>query len=98
MIIPFVRYGIRYWRGLCISTRASIPCEESFRETGNYGVCGFDPHRGSGAVPPSWVYTRFLKLLLRFKAEIDGMFDHLVDELKRLLPDLGFSVAVDSKG
>jgi len=62
------------------------------------GVCGFDPHRGSGAVPPSWVYTRFLKLLLRFKAEIEGMFDHLVDELKRLLPDLGFSVAVDSKG
>jgi hypothetical protein len=39
-----------------------------------------------------------LKLLFRFKAEIDGMFDHLVDELKRLLPDLGFSVAVDSKG
>jgi len=39
-----------------------------------------------------------LKLLLRFKAEIEGMFDHLVDELKRLLPDLGFSVAVDSKG
>jgi hypothetical protein len=62
------------------------------------GVCGFDPHRGSGAVPPPWVYTRFLKLLLRFKAEIEGMFDHLVDELKRLLPDLGFSVAVDSKG
>jgi len=62
------------------------------------GVCGFDPHRGSGAVPPSWVYTRFLKLLFRFKAEMDGMFDPLVDELKRLLPDLGFSVAVDSKG
>ena len=62
------------------------------------GVCGFDPHRGSGAVPPSWIYTRFLKLLLRFNAEIDGMFDHLVDDLKRLLPDLGFSVAVDSKG
>lgn len=62
------------------------------------GVCGFDPHRGSGAVPPSWVYTRFLKLLFRFKEEIDGMFDLLVDDLKRLLPDLGFSVAVDSKG
>jgi hypothetical protein len=26
------------------------------------------------------------------------MFDRLVDELKVLLPDLGFSVAVDSKG
>lgn len=60
--------------------------------------CGFDPHKGSEAVPPSWVYTRFLKLLFKFKTEIDGMFDHLVDELKALLPDLGFTVAVDSKG
>jgi hypothetical protein len=60
--------------------------------------CGFDPHKGSEAVPPSWVYTRFLKLLFKFKAEIDGMFDCLVDALKELLPDLGFSVAVDSKG
>ena len=62
------------------------------------GVCGFDPHRGSGAVPPPWVYSRFLKLLFKYKAEMDGMFDRLVDELKGLLPDLGFSVAVDSKG
>jgi hypothetical protein len=60
--------------------------------------CGFDPRRGSGAVPPSWVYTRFLKLLFKYKEEIDGMFDRLVEELKGLLPDLGFSVAVDSKG
>jgi len=49
-------------------------------------------------VPPSWVYTRFLKLLFEFKSEVDAMFDRLVDELKGLLPDLGFSVAVDSKG
>jgi hypothetical protein len=60
--------------------------------------CGFNPHRGSGAVPPSWVYTRFLKLLFLFKTEIDAMFDRLVDELKALLPELGFCVAVDSKG
>jgi hypothetical protein len=60
--------------------------------------CGFDPHKGSEAVPSSWVYTRFLKLLFKFKAEIDAMFDSLVDALKELLPDLGFSVAVDSKG
>jgi len=26
------------------------------------------------------------------------MFDRLVDEIKELLPDLGFSVVVDSKG
>jgi hypothetical protein len=60
--------------------------------------CGFDPRRGSGAVPPPWVYTRFLKLLFKFKGGVDGMFDQLVDELKGLLPDLGISVAVDSKG
>jgi len=60
--------------------------------------CGFDPQKGSGAVPPSWVYTRFLKLLFQLKSAVDAMFDHLVDELKGLLPDLGFSVAVDSKG
>jgi hypothetical protein len=62
------------------------------------GRCGFDPRKGAGAVPPPWVYTRFLKLLFRFEAEIEGMFDRLVDEIKELLPDLGFSVAVDSKG
>jgi hypothetical protein len=30
--------------------------------------CGFDPRKGAGAVPPPWVYTRFLKLLFRFRA------------------------------
>ena len=39
MIIPYDRYGIRYWRELCISIRASILCEESFRETESYGGC-----------------------------------------------------------
>jgi hypothetical protein len=47
---------------------------------------------------PSWVYMRVLKVLFKFKSEIDGMFDRLVEELKGLLPDLGFCVAVDSKG
>jgi len=59
--------------------------------------CGFDPQKGSGAVPPPWVYTRFLRLLFKFEEEIEGMFDCLVDALKELLPDLGLSVAVDSK-
>ncbi len=59
--------------------------------------CGFDPQKGGRAVPPSYVYTRFLKLLIRFKSEIDAMFDTLVDTLKVLLPELGLSVAVDSK-
>ena len=49
--------------------------------------CGFDPHKGSAAVPPSYVYTRFLKLLITFKSKIDAMCDTLVDTLKGLLPE-----------
>jgi len=37
-------------------------------------------------VPPSYVYTRFLKLLIRFQSEIDAMFDTLVDILKGYCP------------
>ena len=85
--------GIVYQHGSVESLRRELLRNGELRER-----CGFDPRKGSGAVPPSWVYTRFLKLLYKFKAEIDQMFDRLVDELKVLLPDLGFSVAVDSKG
>ena len=85
--------GIVYQHGSVESLRRELLRNGELRER-----CGFDPRKGSGAVPPSWVYTRFLKLLYTFKAEIDQMFDRLVDELKALLPDLGFSVAVDSKG
>jgi hypothetical protein len=85
--------GIVYQHESVESLRRELLRNAELRER-----CGFDPHKGWGAVPPSWVYTRFLKLLFKFKAEIDAMFDCLVDELKELLPDLGFSVAVDSKG
>jgi hypothetical protein len=85
--------GIVYQHGSVESLRRELLRNGELRER-----CGFDPHKGSDAVPPAWVYTRFLKLLFKFKTEIDVMFDGLVDELKELLPDLGFSVAVDSKG
>jgi len=85
--------GVVYQHGSIESLRRELLRNGELRER-----CGFDPHKGSGAVPPSWVYTRFLKLLFKFRGEFDGMFDRLVDELKALLPDLGFSVAVDSKG
>jgi len=85
--------GVVYQHGSVESLRRELLRNGELREG-----CGFDPRRGSGAVPPSWVYTRFLKLLFKYKEEIDGMFDRLVEELKALLPDLGFSVAVDSKG
>jgi len=85
--------GVVYQHGSVESLRRELLRNGELRER-----CGFDPHKGSGAVPSSWGYTRFLKVLFRFKPEIDGMFDRLVEELKGLLPDLGLSVAVDSKG
>jgi len=59
--------------------------------------CGFDVFRGDKAVPPEWVYTRFLRKLFAHQAEIDQMFDTLVDRLEERLPDLGRRLAVDSK-
>ena len=97
-------YPIRpVWNSVLAGIVYQHPSVESLRrELSRNGQlrdqCGFDPQRGSGAVPPPYVYTRFLKLLFKFKREVDGMFDRLVDELKGLLPDLGISVAVDSKG
>jgi len=85
--------GIVYQHGSVESLRRELLRNGELR-----GACGFDPHKGSTAVPPCYVYTRFLKLLIRFKSEIDVLFDTLVDTLKGLLPDLGVSVAVDSKG
>ena len=61
-------------------------------------LCGFDPAKGQAAVPPSWAYTRFLKLLFAHAELVNAMFDNLVDELCKLLPDFGNILAADSKG
>jgi hypothetical protein len=60
-------------------------------------VCGFDPCRGLTAVPPSYVYTRFLKLLFSCHEQVDQMFADLVAELQELLPDFGKVLAIDGK-
>ena len=60
-------------------------------------VCGFDVFQGAEAVPPPWVYTRFLKKLLRHLDLVDAMFEALVEGLKQELSDLGTRFAVDSK-
>jgi hypothetical protein len=61
-------------------------------------VCGFDPLKGMKAVPPPWVYTRLFHKLIAHQADVDAMFDTLVEKLRSLLPDLGTHLAVDSKG
>jgi len=60
-------------------------------------VCGFAVEGGTEAVPPSWVYSRFLRALMRHKDEIDVMFRKLVEGLQEELKDFGQYLAVDGK-
>jgi hypothetical protein len=60
-------------------------------------LCGFDPLGGSETVPSSDAYSRFLKTLLREPQRLQEIFDSLLGELTKLLPDLGQHLAVDSK-
>ncbi len=60
-------------------------------------LCGFDVCAGIKGVPTSWAYTRFLKKLIRHRKEIENMFNKLVINLTKLLPDLGEHLVVDSK-
>lgn len=52
---------------------------------------------GLGRVPPSWVYSRFLKTLLKYPAKVEAVFDRLVATLTELLPDFGQRLAFDGK-
>jgi len=61
-------------------------------------VCGFDPLRGMGAAPSPDALDRFLALLVEHRHKLAEMFHQLVDELGKVLPDLGRRLAVDSKG
>ena len=48
-------------------------------------------------VPPSYVYTRMLEKLLEHEAEVERVFDWLVEELRKVLPGLGGTIAGDGK-
>ena len=60
-------------------------------------LCGFDPARGEKAVPPAWVYSRFLKKLMARQPLLEAMFNRLVEELTKQLPDFGRILAIDGK-
>ena len=60
-------------------------------------LCGFDPARGEDAVPPSYVYSRFLVKLMQHADEVEKIFTRLVEEISILLPDFGRVLALDSK-
>ena len=84
--------GIIYQHPSIASLRRELLRNGELRE-----MCGFNPADGANAVPPDWVYTRFMKLLFRCQDEIDAMFDGLVEEIRQYLPDLGEYLALDSK-
>jgi hypothetical protein len=60
-------------------------------------VCGFDVVKGLSAVPSSWNYSRFLKLLMAHQDLIEEMFCELVERCRRDIPDFGKVLMIDGK-
>ena len=60
-------------------------------------ICGLNPLLGEKAVPPSYVYTRFMKKLTSHPELVDKLFNSLVKKAKNLLPDFGKNLAGDGK-
>jgi hypothetical protein len=85
--------GIVYGHPSIASLRRELLRNAQLRE-----LCGFDPAKGEKAVPPAYVYTRFLKRLMEHQEDIDALFDRLVLELGKVLPEFGKHLAGDSKG
>ena len=84
--------GIVYQHGSIESLRRELLRNGELRE-----VCGFEVAKGARAVPSKDAYSGFLKKLERHSEKMQGMFDTLVGELHKELPELGEHVAVDSK-
>jgi len=60
-------------------------------------MCGFDPLKGAEGVPSVWAYTRFLHLLIERQEDLQGIFDELVEGLRKALPGFGRVLAMDGK-
>ncbi len=50
-----------------------------------------------GAVPPSWVFSRFMRRLATLKDEIEALFERLGAMLAQEMPHMGKSLALDGK-
>jgi hypothetical protein len=96
-------YPIRAaWNSLLAGIVFQHPSAEALRrELGRNPAlrqaCGFDPLKGQAAVPPPWAYTHFLHALRRRAADVEALFDDLVERLRAALPDFGRVLAVDGK-
>lgn len=59
--------------------------------------CGFDPARGLAAIPPEYVFSRFLKVLMGEVTLIETLFSNLVRAVAQEVPDFGRHLGIDSK-
>lgn len=84
--------GVVYEHKSVESLRRELERNGQLRE-----LCGFDVEKGIKGVPKSWVYSRFLKNLMKHEEEIEEIFEELVEKLKEELPDYGKYLAVDGK-
>lgn len=61
-------------------------------------VCGFNLFKNGAVAPGKDAYSDILKKLLNYQADIDLMFNEIVEEIRKVLPCFGKNTAVDSKG
>lgn len=92
-------YPVRaMWNSILAGIIYQHPSIESLRrELSRNGqlrfMCGFR----NGQIPKAYVYTRFLKKILKREEMIHDIFNKLVDELEELLPGFGINLAIDGK-
>ncbi|MBN2324766.1 MAG: transposase [Spirochaetes bacterium] len=84
--------GVVYEHASVESLRRELNRNGQLRE-----LCGFEVEGGIEAVPPSWVYSRFIRKLMKHQEEVEGIFRELVEGLKGELEDFGEYLAVDGK-
>ena len=82
-------------QGTCTPNDSSMPSAP--RNGQLRWLCGFDLTQGQEAVPSSYVYTRFLRLLLKHADQVEAIFDQLVEQLRQQLPGFGHILALDGK-
>ena len=82
--------------GVVFEHRSIASLRRELRRNGQLRqVCGFDLLKGLAAVPSSWNYTRFLRLLISHDWLVERMFHRLVERCREVLPDLGRILMID---
>ena len=84
--------GVVFQHSSVESLRRELSRNAQLRE-----LCGFDPLKGASAIPSKSAYNRFIASIIKNNNLIDEMFNELVKELSRLLPNFGKELAFDSK-